>query len=91
MQGKSNVEVSDSRSERLDSDLVLGRAIPHSSLQHSNIFPTKTTLTAGKYKFLTNLYSPLAFWIKLSGSKTSWKDSASIFLLVWVLLVTSVS
>ena len=91
MWGKSNVEVSYSRSERLDSDLDLGKDNPHSSLQCSDILPTKIVLSAGKDKILTNLGSMFSLWIKLSGSKTSWKDSTSEFILIWVLLVAIIS
>ena len=91
MQGNSNVEVSDVRSKRLDSDLDLGKDKPHSSLQCLDIFPTKITLLAGKDKILTNLGSMFSLWIKLLGSKTSWKDSTSEFILIWVLLVAIIS
>ena len=91
MWGKSNVEVSDARSKMLDSDLVLGRASPHSSLQHSDISPIEITLSAGKDKILTNLGSLFSLWIKLLGSKNSWKDSTLEFILIWVLLVASIS
>ena len=37
MHGKSNTEVSKTTSERLDSDLVIGKASPNSSLQCSDI------------------------------------------------------
>ena len=91
MQGNSNMEVSDASSERLDSDLVLGRVIPHSSLQCLDIFPTKIALSARIDKILTNLGSLFSLWIKISGLKTSWKDSTSEFLLIWVLLVPIIS
>ena len=91
MRGKSNTEVSDARSERLDSDLVLGKSILHSLLQRSYLLLTKITLLVGKEKFPTNLYSLLALRIKISGSKNSWKDYASGFILVWVLQETNLS
>ena len=91
MQGKSNAEVSDVRLERLDSDLDLGKDNPHSSLQCSNISPTEIALSSRKDKILNNLGSLFSLWIKLSGSKTSWKDSTLEFILIWVLLVASIS
>ena len=90
IQGKSNEEVSDANLERIDSDLVMGRDNPHFSLHHSDISPAKLALSAGKDKFLTNLCSMFSLRIKLLGLKTSWKVSASRFLLIWVLLVTSI-
>ena len=91
MQGKSNAEVLDARSERLDSDLDLGKDNPDSSLQCSDILPTKIALSTGKDKILTNLGSLFSLWIKLSESKTSWKDSTSEFLLIWVLMFAIIS
>ena len=81
--------MSDAKLERIDSDLVMGRDKPHFSLHHSDISPAKLALSAGKDKFMTNLCSMFSLRIKLLGLKTSWKVSASIFILVWVLLVTS--
>ena len=43
MEGKSNAEVLDARSERLDSYLDLGKDNPHSSLQCLDISPTKNS------------------------------------------------
>ena len=91
MWGKSNTKVSNARSERLDSGLDLGKDSPHSSLQCSDISPTEIALLVGKDKILTNLGSLFSLWIKLSGLKTSWKDSTSEFLLIWVLLVPIIS
>ena len=91
MQGKSNAKVSDARSERLDSDLDLGKDNPHSSLQCSDISLIEITLSAGKDKILTNLGSMFSLWIKLLGSKNSWKDSTLEFILIWVLMVASIS
>ena len=90
MRGKSNEEVSDAKSERIDLDLVMGRDNPHFSLHHLDISLAKIALLAGKDKFLTNLCSMFSLRIKLLGLKTSWKVSASRFILVWVLLVASI-
>ena len=75
MGGKLNAEVSETKSERLDSNLVLGKVSPKSSLQCSDILLTKITSSVGKEIFLTNLCNLLALRIKLSGSNISWKDS----------------
>ena len=91
MGGKSNAEVSKTNLERLDSDLVMGIVSPNSSLQFSYILLTEISPSVGKEIFLTNLCNLLAFWIKIFGSKTSWKDFASAFLLMWVLLAASIS
>ena len=91
MGGKSNAEVSKTKSERLDSDLVLGRISPNSSLQCLDISLTEIAPSVGKERFLTKLCSLLALHIKIFGSKTSWRDFASGFLLVWVLLAASSS
>jgi len=82
---KSNAEVSETKSKRLGSYLVLGKVSPKSSLQCSDISLTTIAPSTGKEIFLTNLCSLLVHRIKLSGSNISWKDYASGFLLVWVL------
>ena len=91
MQGKLNGKVSDSRSKRLDSDLDLGKDSQHSSLQCLDISPREIALSAGKDKILTNLGSLFSLWIKLLGSKNSWKDSTLEFILIWILMVASIS
>ena len=87
---KSNAKVSKTKSERLESYLVLGKVSPNSSLQCLDISLTETTSSAGKERFLTNLCSLLSLSIKLSVLNISWKDFASVFLLVWVLLADSI-
>ena len=86
----SNVEGSKIFSDRLDSDLFLGRASSNSSPQCSDISSIETTASVGKERVLTNLYSLLALWIRISGSKISWKYSASRLLLTLVLLDSSI-
>ena len=91
MRGKSNIEVSKSKSERLNLDLVLGKVIQNSSLQCSDISLTKIVPSEGKEIFMTNLCILLALQIILSGSKIYWKDFALLFLLVLFLPAANVS
>ena len=90
MWGNSNEEVLDAKLERIDLDLVMGRDNPHFSLHYSDISLAKIALSARKDKFLINLCNMFSLQIKLLGLKTSWKVSASRFILVWVLLVASI-
>ena len=67
----SNTEGFKITSDRLDSDLVLGRTSSNSSPQCSDISSMETSLSAGKEKVMSNLCNLLDFQIRLSGSKIS--------------------
>ena len=57
----SNAEGSNITSDRLDSDLVLGRNCSNYSPQCSDISSMETTLSSGKEKFMSNLCNLLDF------------------------------
>ena len=67
----SNEEGSKITSDRLDSDLVLGRYSSNYSTHCSIISLMDITPPAGKEKVMPNLYILLAFRIRLLGSKIS--------------------
>ena len=67
MQENSNVEVSETTSERMDSNLVLGKYSLKSSSQCSDISLTETTPSKGKERVMTKICMLLALRIRLFG------------------------
>ena len=91
---KSKGDGSKTASERLDSDLVLGKIKskfwpPCSDISSMNAAPSEGKEEVWYRENGTNLLSLFAVLIRLSGSKTLWSGSASGLLLVLIFLAVS--